>query len=498
MLKMAQIEYIKHLYEIEGKSLSHIAKTMKINYRTVKKYATKENWMPNLKKRKESQYPVLGPYLQIIDMWLEDDLKRPRKQRHTATRIHQRLVDEHNFEGSRRTVSDYVSKKKKELCQRNKGYLPIEHIPGEAQLDFGEMTYLDHSNLEKKGHFLTLSFPYSNAAFTQIFEAQNQECIMEGLKRFFRYIKGVPKVIVMDNLKPVVARILKNGEREITEGFRRFALHYRFEMRFCNPLSGNEKGNVENKIGYHRRNWFVPIPRIDDLEAFNETLWEKAIKDMERSHYRKETSIKALWQEDKGKLLYLPEHTFDAFKVLAARVNGYGCIVLNENSYTVSPELAGEIVSLKIYYNKIEIYKEHEHLITYNRSYGKKEDIFDWKQYLSLLAKKPNALKHTKFYEQIPKIWREHLIQIKKSERKSALMLLKEIVNSNDLETGTSALELAILYGKTDTASIKQCYYNLTHETNNPAPCKLGVDVPILNYNPKLSLYDKLTSREVV
>ena len=121
MLKMAQIEYIKHLYEVEEKSLNEIAKIMNLNYRTVRKYAVMENLSPNIKKR-NNKYPFLGPFLKIIDTWLNDDLKRPRKQRHTAKRVFDRLVEEYEFKGSLRTVSDYVSKKKHELYQSSKGY----------------------------------------------------------------------------------------------------------------------------------------------------------------------------------------------------------------------------------------------------------------------------------------------------------------------------------------------------------------------------------------
>ena len=497
MLKMAQIEYIKHLYEVEEKSLNEIAKIMNLNYRTVRKYAVMENLSPNIKKR-TNKYPVLGPFLKIIDTWLNDDLKRPRKQRHTAKRVFDRLVEEYEFKGSLRTVSDYVSKKKHELYQSSKGYLPIEHVKGEAQLDFGEMHYLDSNDKQTKGHYLTLSFPHSNAAFTQIFESQNLECVMEGLKRFFRFLNGVPKVIVMDNLKPVVTKILKEGNREITEGFKRFALHYRFEMKFCNPSSGNEKGNVENKIGYHRRNFFVPMPKIDDLESYNNTLWDKALKDMNRQHYQKQVTIASLWDEDKENLLYLPEHPYEVFKFKQAKVNKYGCILVDNNSYSISPDYAQQLVDLKIYYNKIEVFKDHQLLLTYDRCYGKKQEVFQWKQYLSLLSKKPSGFEYTKFYDQIPKIWREHILSVKSSERKSALMLLKEVVENDDLENATQALELARLYGKVDTNSIRQCYYGLTHDTFKPEACQINSDIPSINYNPNLFVYDSLTRREVI
>lgn len=496
MLKMAQVEYIKHLYEVEGKSISYIARTLHLNRRTVRKYAGEYNWTPKEKTVEEKSYPVLGPYLKIIDGWLEDDIKSPRKQRHTGYRVYRRLVEEHGFKGSIRTVTKYVCKKKKEMYQKTDGYLPLEHLPGTAQADFGELIYTEGGE-QKRGYYLTLSFPYSNAAFTQVFQGENQECVMEGLKRIFMYIGGVPSAILMDNMKPAVT-ILPNGEKELTEGFRRFVLHYRFEARFCNVASGNEKGNVENKIGYHRRNWFVPIPEIDNLEEFNQTLWHKAIEDLDRKHYRKKELMLNLWEQDKEKLLYLPENDFEVFRIKEAGVDKWGYVRLDDNRYAINPEFYGKQVTLKIYYDKVEIYHDHRHITSYSRCYEKDKEILDWRQYISLLCKKPGALEDVKFYNQIPKVWREHLKRAEKQERKTALILLREIIEDNNIEAGTAALKLAGMYGKTDAESVRQCYYGLTHETFNPKPCSFSMATPAINNKPELSVYDKLTKGMVM
>jgi transposase len=498
MLKMAQIEYIKHLYEVEGKSLRTIAKTMNLNFRTVKKYAVQSDWSSSTNTNRKSNYPVLGEYLDIIDSWLEDDTKQPRKQRHTGKRVYDRLKEEYGFNGGLRTVTEYVSRKKKLLAESIEGYLPLEHLPAESQLDFGEFKYIDGHGEDKKAYYLTLSFPYSNAAFTQVFKGQNQECLMEGMKIIFSHINGVPPSIMMDNMKTVVTKVLKFGEREISEGFRRFALHYRFKPIFCNPSSGNEKGNVENKVGYHRRNWFVPVPVIEDFEEFNESLWLKAHNDMNRTHYKKEIPISSLWQQEQAKLLYLPENEYEVFKLEQVRVDNYGFIDVDGNSYCASPELCSNIVTAKIYFNKVAIYHEHSLIKEYRRSYGKKDEIYDWKQYITLLCKKPGALEHTKFYSQIPKLWREHIEKLERSERKTALMLLREIVAEDALDIGNEALAIANLYGKSDTESIRQCYYSLTHETRSLEPCKFDISPPIISYEPKLSEYDKLTDMGVM
>lgn len=77
------------------------------------------------------------------------------------------------------------------------------------------------------------------------------ECLLEGLVATFEYLGGVPTEIWFDNTRIIV-----------TERFQRFCEHYRFRPLFMNPESGWEKGNVENKVGYLRRNELVPVPDL--------------------------------------------------------------------------------------------------------------------------------------------------------------------------------------------------------------------------------------------
>ena len=146
---------------------------------------------------------------------------------------------------------------------------------------------------------LTISFPGSNNGVTQAFPSQNQECLLEGMKRIFEHIGGVPPRLRFDNMTTAVAQVLKDGERVLTDGFTRFMLHYRFQADFCNPASGNEKGNVENKVGYSRRNAFVPVPVITSFEEFNEQLLEWCEKDADRLHYKHKVPIRELFRREK-------------------------------------------------------------------------------------------------------------------------------------------------------------------------------------------------------
>ena len=266
---MAQKQYIKYLYEVEDKSLRKISRLTGHSFETVKKYAYQTDWNENnLPDTRLERHPVLGPYIHLIDSWLEADKKVPKKQRHTAWRIYTRLRDEYAFEGSYSSVKKYVHKKKYVMKSQGPGYVPLENIKGAGQVDFGENIYIDENDNENKGYALAVSFVNSNKGYTQFFPSQNQECLLEGMKRIFEHIGGVPSVLRLDNMSTAVARILEGGSRKLTDGFERFMLHYRLQAEFCNPACGNEKGNVENKVGYSRRNAFVPVPHIISFEEF--------------------------------------------------------------------------------------------------------------------------------------------------------------------------------------------------------------------------------------
>ena len=493
---MAEQQFIKHLYEVEDKSYAEISRQTGYNYRTVKKYADRDDWniadLPNLEPQ---SYPVLGKFIPIIDEWLENDRRVPHKQRHTIQRIHDRLRDEHGFTGSYSSVKKYVRKKKAVMRMNAEGYLPIEHPAGEGQVDFGEFHYLDAQGGDHKGYSLHISFPYSNKGFMQVFPSQNQECLLEGMKRIFEYIGGVPTRLRFDNMPTAVAQVKEGTERVLADGFTRFMLHYRFQADFCNPYSGNEKGNVENKVGYSRRNAFVPIPTITSFDEFNKTLWDWCEKDAQREHYVRKVSIEELWQEDKAKLLVLPEHPYTIFRYEAFVLNKNGFASVDNNKYGLSPTLAGSTVQAKIFYDHVEFFYDHRPVGTFPRCYEKHKEIYDWTQYVSTLCRKPGALEHTRFFRQVPEHWQEYLEKTEGKERRSALQLLSDIVSDGNAMLCDDVFVLAQENGRTDADSLRQCYYMISKREYRPTPLDLG-NAPALNYDPDLTAYDGLMGGE--
>lgn len=489
---MIQQYHIKHLNFHKGKSLRSIAKDTGHDFRTVKKYAGQTDFN-EIKKPRRGRPSKLDAVKPIIDTWLKDDLSRAPKQRHTAKRIYDRLCEEYReiFNASERTVRNYVSARKKELYGEEEGFLPLEQPPGEAQVDFGEIIMFEQGQ-KVVGYELILSLPYSNAGYPQVFRGQNQECLLTGLKDVFEHLNHVPRIIRFDNLSAAVAGIGEKRERKLVDQFCRFTLHYGFQAQFCNPGKGHEKGNVENKVGYSRRNFFVPEPEFSDIEKFNQGLFAVAKKDHSRKHYRKNLEICELLQEDLNAMLPLPAKPFEIGRVEKLLANKYGKITFDKNIYSASPQVASTEVYLKLGAHQVEILNEqYKPIVKHKRLYGRGQELMDWLPYLTTLAKRPNALKYTGFYQELPDPWQDYFNNLDYDEKKKSLNLLVRMITETDIDTATICLLETMDLGNVNADSILLNYRRLTEPTFNdflpliPA----GINSPAI-YTPDLACYD--------
>lgn len=443
MLKMPQQQYIRFLREVEGCSVNEIAGRVGIHWRTAKKYADQTDWNASVTKRK-SRSPVMGPFMEIVDTWLEEDRLLPRKQRHTGVRIFQRLRDEHQFTGGQRTVLAYVKKRKSEFeLERAKTYERLEHPPGEAQVDFTTIEVSQgHHMLTYK--LLVMSFPHSNAAFVYPTPAENQECFLEAMKQCFERMGGVPRRIWFDNLSAAVVHIEKQGERQLTEGFQRFCAHYRFEAVFCNPYSGHEKGHVENKCGYSKRNWAVPIPIYESHEQLATYFAEQATQDRERQHYAQNRRIADLWEDDRRELLRLPEYGFEAFRLAAAVVNKYGEIRLEDTTIPLLGMVApGSEVLIQTFWDRLVILNSHHQKIReVPRPYtGRTADV-PWSKVFSGWLRKPRSVTHSQFLRMLPETLQAYVTVKDLAERKEHLQALLHWIDVYTIEQIQEAITL--------------------------------------------------------
>ena len=232
---------------------------------------------PGYRRRRPPRRPKIGPYTPVIDRILEDDLNLPRKQRHTAKRIYDRLRDEYDFGGGYTIVKDYVRERR---LRTREMFVSLSHPPGHAQCDFGE-AWAVIGGLKRKVHFFVLDLPHSDAMFVRAYPAETTEAFCDGHVSAFSFLGGVPQSVVYDNTKLAVARMLGDGRRQRTRVFTELQSHYLFSDRFGRPWKGNDKGKVEGMVGSTRRNFLVPIPSFDSFEALNAHLEERCLERME-------------------------------------------------------------------------------------------------------------------------------------------------------------------------------------------------------------------------
>ena len=502
MYTMDQIHHIRQLFYEQGMTVTDVAKAVGCNWRTAQKYIDMEDFNPPhpVPREAETHESKLDPFKPLIDQWLLDDKKAPRKQRHTAKRIHKRLETEaEGYDCSYRLTADYVAAKKAELnLDKQEYYFPLIHRPGEAQSDFGFADFIENGHHYKRRKYLVLSFPFSNAGYLQLNYGENTECLLEGLQAMFEYIGGVPTEIWFDNTSTIVIHIIKGGGRQITDRFSRFCEHYRFKAVFMNPNAGHEKGNVEAKVGYLRRNELVPVPEFKDLKTKNQELLAACDKDMQREHYDKDQMISDLFVQDKAALLPLPSIRFDTAGYGSATTDKYGRFTLDNGShrYSASPAFCEKTVQYKLTSSTVTVMDTDMHeIVTHRRLYGEDEtESMDWIPYLKYVARKPRSLRNSGIYDLMPETMRYFMDHCENAERGKVLKTLAELTERNGFDSALTTVDEAIRLQAKDAESLKNLHRRLFSDVPQLPPLDSETDIPlgkVILFRNDLASYDR-------
>jgi transposase len=452
MLKMSQVETIKDL-QAKGLGPVAIAERLNISRKTVSKYMSEDGFQEKPKSKKEELPSKLDPFKLLIQQWLEEDRKNRYKQRHTAMRIHKRLTAECvGYDASYPLVQRYVKSLREHRYQE--GTLELDWQPGEAQVDFGEADFYDASGEKRMYKFLCVSFSYSNAGYVQLFGGETAECVAHGMQDLFHRIGGVPTRLIFDNASGVGRRVSENVR--MAEVFLRFKAHYGFQITFCNPYAGHEKGNVENKVGYMRRNLFVPLPTVTDVQAFNRELLSRCETDWQREHYKKGVSIARLFENDKKTFLYLPRSPFAACRYTRVKTDGYGKFLIDgKHFYSSSPEWAGRELVVRIGAHTVEpLAPSGDAISTHIRMFGKQRtDNVDVRTTLSRLLQSPGAWRNSLIRKALPDRLRDEMDLLDRTGLKEALNTMNDLSGRYDFGTAIQAMEQASELGRLTSAN---------------------------------------------
>ena len=237
MYKVEMYARVRRACMVEGMGIREAAREFGLHRDTVRKML-QYSVPPGYRRRKPAPRPKLEPYVGVIDQLLEGDRVTPKKQRHTAKRIFERLREEHGFTGGYTIVKDYVRERRRRLREM---YVPLSHPPGHAQCDFGQARAVI-GGVERKIHYFVLDLPHSDGCFVKAYPAETTEVFCDGHVSAFAFLGGVPQSILYDNTRLAVAKILGDGRRKRTRVFSELVSHYLFEDRFGRPGQGERQG----------------------------------------------------------------------------------------------------------------------------------------------------------------------------------------------------------------------------------------------------------------
>jgi transposase len=378
---------VRRAVMVDGMSIREVSRVFGLHRDTVRKILA-YSVPPGYRRQTPPRRPKLEPFTGVIDQILEKDHSVHKKQRHTATRIFERLRDEYGFRGGYTTVKDYVREHRRRTQEM---FVPLSHAPGHAQCDFGEAVAVI-SGVERKVHYLVLDLPHSDGCFVKAYPAETTEAFLDGHVSAFAFLGGVPQSILYDNTKLAVARILGDGRRQRTRSFTELQSHYLFEDRFGRPGKGNDKGKVEGMVGYVRRNFLVPVPSFQSFDALNAHLEERCLERMDSVLRGHGETIGQRMERDLEALLPLPAGPYDACDKQASRVSSLSLVRYRTNDYSVPVAYGHRDVLVRGYVGQVVISCGAEVVARHPRSYEKDDFVYDPIHYLPLLERKPGAL----------------------------------------------------------------------------------------------------------
>ena len=452
--------------------------------------------------RKQQPYPQLGPYLDRLKDWLEFDTSLPRKRRHTAQRLFERLQVE-GYRGGYSAIQRFVKEWKRSRSDTPKvtqAFVPLLFPPGETgQFDWSHETVVIRGieQVVKVAHF---RLSYSRKMFVVAYPRETQEMVMDAHIQAFAFFGGAPKRMIYDNLKTVVDAIFQGKERRFNRRFMALASHYLFEPVACTPESGWEKGQVENQVGNVREWLFTPAPRFDSFAELNAWLAQRCEELARRTHPEQVSrTIAECFAEEQGYLIPVTAR-FDGHVDDMRRASSQCLVSADRNRYSVPAKWANQVVSVRLSADRIRIVANEEVLADHPRCFGRGQLICDPWHYLPVIEKKPGALRHGAPFVQwelpVPiQVVRDRILKQDKGDRAFVdLLLMARELGESGLETLEVACDLTLQSGVICSAVVVNAMQRLTEASRPKALESTSVPIPQLTLEPvaDCSRYDSL------
>ena len=394
MLVVETIAKIRRAYFVHGQPIKAICRDLGVSRKVVRKVIRSE--ATEFRYEREAQpLPRIGPWSDRLDQLLVANEGKASRERLTLIRLFEELRG-YGYAGGYDAVRRYARRWSKERgATTAAAYVPLSFAPGEAyQFDWShEVVLLNGATVIVKVAHVRLC--HSRMLFVHAYPRETQEMVFDAHARGFAFFGGVPTRGIYDNMKTAVTTILVGKERLYNRRFLQMCSHYLVDPVACTPASGWEKGQVENQVGLVRERFFTPRLRFKNYDELNAWLLDKCIA-YARAHRNPEFTDRTIWEVFEAERPRLVPYAgrFDGFHAVPASVSKTCLVRFDNNKYSVAASAVGRPVDVHAYADRIVIRQDGRIVAEHPRSFGRGDTMFDPWHYVSVLARKPGALRN--------------------------------------------------------------------------------------------------------
>ena len=461
---------IRRLYYRDGLSLSEIARKTGYARNTVKRWLkAPEGVKPTY--RRPAGGTKIAPYTAQLVKALEVDALRPKRDRRTALKLFTE-IQAAGFAGDYSRVTEFVRRWRTQGGQAKvNAFIPLKFELGEAfQFDWSE-EHLLIGGVWRKILAAHLKLCASRAFVVLAYPTQGHEMLFDAHTRAFGALRGIPRRGIYDNMKTAVDKVKKGKGRTVNTRFAALASHYLFDPDFCNVASGWEKGVVEKNVQDSRRRLWQDAAH-ECFGSFAElNLWllgrcRALWRELRHPEFDDLTLAEMLEHEQPSLMPMVP--AFDGYVETLGKVSSTALVILDRNRYSVPCELVGQVVSLRLYPERVDIVAHDTLVASHLRSFARSQTAYDWQHYLPLLERKPGALRNGAPFADMPAaLLRLRGLLLKQEGGDRVLVKVLAAVPAHGLEAVLVAVELVLESGNLSAEHIENVLNRLKHA---PAP----------------------------
>jgi len=499
---MALLSVIRRWHFREHLSIREICRRTGLSRNTIRKYLRSDAVEPAFKVPERPS--KLDPFADRLSAWLKTEANKPRKQKRTVLQLHADLVSL-GYGGSYNRVAafarEWKADRQREMNTTGRGvFVPLTFEPGEAfQFDWSE-DWAIIGNERTKLQVAHTKLSYSRAFIVRAYLLQTHEMLFDAHNQAFRVLGGIPRRGIYDNMKTAIDKVGRGKERDVNARFLAMASHYLFELEFCNPASGWEKGQVEKNVQDTRHRLWQPAPRFPSLDALNDWL-EARCKEYwaQTPHGRMQGTIADLWAEEVQALMPA-SRPFDGFIEYTKRVTPTCLVHLERNRYSVPASFANRPVSLRVYPDRVVVAAEGRVICEHRRIIDRSHDqpgktVYDWRHYLTVVQRKPGALRNGAPFAELPEAFRtlqQHLLKKPGGDREMVDILA--LVLQHDEDAVLLAVEMALETGVPTKTHVLNLLHRLVDGRSITPPILDAPQALMLTNEPQANVerYDTL------